>query len=173
MRKTIIYLLISIMIGCIGINQSYADEQPDNKKMIQMYCYTQTHQLSMLARNSASGSKQLLYLLHEEVDDFVPLLFAQSKMENLSIILVSTLVEMTRAGESGVVNKETITMLEYYIEFLKYDLIKTSLFVGMVGEPDGVDDTRNQNIMKEVKKILYISYNFLNDIKESLVDFGS
>ena len=170
MNRIIIFLLMLVMIGCIGINQSYADEQLDN---IKIYCYTQTHQLSMLARESASGSRQLLYLLHEEVDDFVPLLFAQHKMENLSIILVSTLVEITRTGKSGVINDDTINLLKHYVDNLKYNLIKTSLFVGMVGEPDGVDDTRNQNIMKQVKETIYISYNLLNNIKNSLDDFRS
>ena len=167
MNRIIIFLLVLVMIGCIGINQSFGNEQLDDKQIIQSYCYGKTYHLNLLLANATSGSRYLLNMLHKDVDDFVPLLFAQSKMENLSIILAFTLVEMTQSGKRSEVGEETISLLERYIGFLKYDLIKTSLFEGMT------KDHENQELMKHVRQSIYKSYNLLVNMKEELVDMRS
>jgi len=169
MHKLLISLIILIMLGYVGISKVNVDEpiKMDIKKL-ETFCETKAALIKKLLHEVVENNHQLHNMIHEDVGDFVPILFAQFKMENLSIMLFSVLVEMLHTAKDGEVFNITHDLLSQYIELIRYDLIKAKLFEGMIGNSNSIFKTKEQLVLTTVKVNLEIAYDLLVQIKEGL-----
>ena len=166
MRKLLIVILMLVISG-YGITQVEAAEQPENEEL-QAFCQAKEHSLQKLFYNVVGTNKYLMNMIHGDTEDFVPILFAQCKMENLGIMVFSTLAEVVRTEEIGEVSDMTLAMLDQYVDFLEYDLIKAKLFEGMVGDPNAWAKSKEQLVLRTAVVNLEVTYNLLVHMREKL-----
>jgi hypothetical protein len=171
MRKLLItVIMLAAVTGCSGMMPAKADEPKDLKvKELKTFCETKSTLLQKLIFEAVDDNHQLHDMIREDVGDFVPVLFAQFKMETLSILLYSTLVEVLRTAEDGEVFNITFNLLDQYIELIGDSMIKAKLFEGMIGDPNSRwIMSRNQLILRKVTANLEAGYDLLVDIKKGL-----
>lgn len=173
MRKSLMILLILIVAGCSGVVHIKAEEPAnvgvvDNSKELQVFCQAKASSLHRLFYDAIGTNRHLVNMIHGNTEDFVPILFAQCKMENLSIMLFSTLTEVVHTMRAGEVSNATLKLLDQYIDLLKYDLIKAKLFEGMIGDPNSWLKTKEQLALKAAVVNLEVGYALLVHTKERL-----
>ena len=173
MRKSLIILLILFLPGCIGIAHVKAEEPVTNvvvsTKKLEVFCEENMVFLQNLLNDAMSINRYLCSMIHEDTKGFVPILFAQAKMENLSIVMWSTLVEMYHTAHDGEVFNITFDTLDQYIELLKYDIIKAKMFKGMIANSDRWSlKTKEQMALNAAAVSLQAGYSLLTHIREGL-----
>lgn len=163
MRKLLIIILMLAMSGyATSITQAKTTDQPDNSRELQAFCLAKAGSLHKLLLDVINTNRYLLGMIHGDTEDFVPILFAQYKMENLGIILFSALAEAERTKEVGKVSNATLMMLDQYIDFLKYDLIKAKLFEGMLINPNAfMLKSKEQLALKTAAANIEVAYGLL------------
>jgi len=169
MHKLLISLLILIMLGYVGISKVNANETiKTDIKRLETFCGEKTALIQKLLYEVVDTNHKLYNMIRDDVGDFVPILFSQFKMENLSIMLFSVLVETLRTAKDGEVFNITLDLLSQYIELIRYDLIKTKMFEGMIGNSNSIFKTKEQLVLTTVKVNLEVAYDLLVQIKEGL-----
>jgi len=179
MRKLLIVLMILLVSGCAGVVpveaeeqkdlQVYLEEQEQESKKLKAFCEAKSVLIQKVLYEVIDDNHQLHAMIREDVGDFVPVLFAQFKMENASIILWSVMVEMLRTSEQGEVFNITLNLLDQYTELLRYGMIKAKLFEGMIDGPDNRwIRSRDQLILRRAAVHLKVAHDLLVDIKKGL-----
>ena len=158
--------------GCSGAAHVRAVdlvEKPDNNRELQIFCRVKAGSLHKLLLDVITTNRYLLAVIHEDTKNFIPILFAQCKMENLGIILFSALAEAERTNETGKVSNATLMMLDQYIDFLKYDLVKATLFEGMLRNSDSyMLKSKEQLALKAAAVNIEVAYSLLIHMRERL-----
>jgi len=167
MHKLSIFVLILIMTGCAGVVPVKAEDPV--KANLRAFCEEKSLLIQKLLFEVVDDNYELNSMIHEGVGDFVPVLFAQFKMENLSIILYATLVEILRTAENDRVLSLTPTLLDQYIELIRYGMIKAKMFEGMIEGPNSRWlVSKDQLVLKVAAVHLKVAHDLLTDIKKGL-----
>ena len=167
MYKLLMALLILSMVACSTIQAKAVDKI--NNEELEVFCETNIALLYNQFHSVINSNERLCNMLHKDMGDFVPVLFSQSKMENLAIVLYSTLTEMLHVAKDRKVSNAILDMLDQYIDLLRYDMIKAKMFEGMIANTDRWKlKTKNQLALKIVAVNLKIGYDLLVDIKKGL-----
>lgn len=135
MSKSLVILLVLALMIC-SVAQVRADERYNNDELM-AFCGIEQVFIEKLFYDATNANGHIRSLLREDTEDFIPLLFAQCKMENLSILTFAVYAEIGHTYEAGKVAAVTIDMLGKYLYFLKQDLIKAKLFEGMITDREG------------------------------------
>lgn len=166
MRKLLIVLIL-IIAGCAGVTPVKAKEPV--KADLRTFCEGKSVLIQKLLFEVVDDNHELHSMIRDDVGDFVPVLFAQFRMENLSIILYATLVEVLRTAEEENVSSLTLNLLDQYVDLIKYGMIKAKLFEGMIGDPNSFwKMSEDQLILKKTVVNLEAGYDLLVDIKKGL-----
>jgi hypothetical protein len=167
MRKSLMILLILLLSGYAGIAHVKAEEPITNE--LEVFCEGNIVLLQSLINDVARTNRYLCSMIHEDTKAFVPILFAQSKTENLSIMLWSTMVEMYHTADGKEVFSITLNVLDQYIELLKYDMLKARMFKDMIANSNRWSfRTKEQLALKTTAISLQAGYALLTHIREGL-----
>lgn len=169
MRKLLI-IMILFMTGCAGIAPVKAEEPKTEE--LRVFCEQKAVLIQRLLYDVIDDNHELHAMIREDVGDFVPVLFAQFKMENLSIILYSVLVEVLRTEEDGEVFNITFELLDQYTELIRDGMVKAKLFEGMIEGPDNRwIRSRDQLMLRKVAINLKVGHDLLVEIRNGLEAF--
>jgi len=169
MRKLLI-IMILFMTGCAGVAPIKAEEPKTEE--LRVFCEQKAVLIQRLLYDVIDDNHELHAMIREDVGDFVPVLFAQFKMENLSIILYSVLVEVLRTEEDGEVFNITFELLDQYTELIRDGMVKAKLFEGMIEGPDNRwIRSRDQLMLRKVAINLKVSHDLLVEIRNGLEAF--
>ena len=167
MHKLLMALLILSMVACSTIQAKAVDKI--NNEELEVFCETNIALLYNHFHSVVNSNNRLYNMLHEDMGDFVPVLFSQSKMENLAIVLYSTLAEMVHVVKDREVSDAVLGLLDQYIDLLKYDMIKARMFEGMIADTDRWKlKTKNQLALRTASVNLKVGYDLLVNIKKGL-----
>lgn len=165
MRKLLIIIMMLVITGCSGAMPVEAEEPKD----LNTFCKEKSALIQRALYDAVDYNHQLHDMIREDVGDFVPVLFCQFKMENLSIMLYSVLVEVLRTAEDREVFNITFNLLDQYIELLRYDVIKAKLFEGMIEAPNSFwRMSQDRLILRKAAIKLRVAHDLLVDIKNGL-----
>ena len=163
MRKLLLMILSITILSACSMAQVKADDQISSESLLE-FCEINRVFLEKLFYDAARINNYTRRLIHEDTENFVPLLFAQAKMENLSILLFATYAEIARVAEVDEVSSETLWMLDKYLYFLEQDLTKAKLFEGMIADQEGEEYI----ILEAAVNNITIAYDLITDIKKGL-----
>lgn len=168
MRKLLIALAILITSVCAGIMPVEAEELSCNEKLANV-CDYKISAVAKTFREVLNYNNVLHSMIREDKDDFVPILFAQFKMENTAILLYSVMVELSHVTEEGKLSNMTIPLLEQYIELLRDNMMKAKMFEGMIKDPDKwFDISSDRLVLVRTTVNLKVAHDLLVQIKEEL-----
>lgn len=167
MRKLLILMIVLTMSACVTSAGVAADSNGGGK--IKSFCQSKVVTVQEVLYEAVEDNSYLNTMIRQDVGDFVPILFAQSKTENECILLYSVLVELVRTADTGHVDEMTIEMLDQYIELLYVAGIKTKMFEGMLKDPTNwfYIDT-DQIVLGKVAVNLKVAHDLLVEIKKGL-----
>lgn len=167
MRKLLIVLMMLAVTGCAGVAPVKAEEPKTEE--LRVFCEQKAVLIQRLLYDVIDDNHELHAMIREDVGDFVPVLFAQFRMGNLSIMLYSVLVEVLRTKEDGKVFNITFNLLDQYIELIEDNMVKTKLFEGMVKRPDSRwRMSEDQLLLRRAAIKLKVAHDLLVDIKKGL-----
>ena len=166
-NKLLMFALVLSISSCAGVIPVKAKEPI--KADLKVFCEGKSILIQKLLFEVVDDNHELHNMIREDMVDFVPVLFAQFRMESLSIMLYATLVEVLRTAKDGEVSGLTLTLLDQYIELIRYGMIKAKLFEGMIEAPNSFwRVSKDQLILKEAAVNLKVAHDLLVDIKKGL-----
>lgn len=171
-QKVALYMLwgITALMAIVFVFDSLSFASDTNTQLIEYYKKIKTPVFEMYV-SSAIQQRELTSMLHETTENFIPIVFAQCKMENLSILTLTFYIEILRVldNEASGVSEE---ILDHYISLLKTDLIKAKLFEGMAVHPDDYFKTGEQLLLEATVLKISQALDLLSDVKKTIEDFN-
>lgn len=171
-QKIAMYILwgITILMAIVFVFDSLSFAENTNTELLEYYKKIKTPVFEMYV-SSTIQQRSLTKMLHENTENFIPVVFAQCKMENLSVLTLTFYIEILRVldNEASGVSME---ILDHYITLLKRDLIKAKLFEGMAEYPDFSFKTVEQLLLEETVLKISQALDLLSDVKKTIEDFS-
>lgn len=165
----VITLLVLVMPGCTNIAQVEATDQYVSSENLSAFCEIQVDLMNELFYSVAATNGRLGSLLHEDTKNFVPILFAQCKMENIGIMLFSVITEVSHISESGKITDTATELLDIYIHFLEWDMIKARLFKGLTKNDGELFNESDEQLALKVAVVnLTAAHDLFVEIREGL-----
>ena len=177
MKKILIISLVLLLSFCftasaedkkLELSEKNKQSEIIDYEILIPYLEKRLHILQDLYMNIHTTRRIVNENINSNTKDFVPMLFAESRLTNTCTMIFSVMAELIHVMEYQSISPITLELLDGYIDFLKYDLIKSKLFEGMI-QKDEV--TKELIIMKTTTIHLKVTYDLFKAIKKRLENF--